>query len=43
MITAVAFFAEGLMLKGMTPGSIVMLPMRVELVEFMRRERGDAE
>ena len=43
MITAIALFAKGLVLKGMGPSGVVALLTGVELVKFVRRERHDTE
>jgi len=43
MIAAVAFFAKGLVLEGMTPGGVTALLTGVELVEFVGGERSGAK
>src|SRR6267142_4763196 len=43
VITAVTLFAKGSVFKRVAPGGVIVFPMGVELVEFMRGKWGDAE
>jgi len=43
VISAVALFAEGLVLEGMDPSGVVAFLTRVELVKFMGREWCDTK
>jgi len=43
VITAVLLFTEGAVFKRVGPSSVVLLPMRIELVKFVGGEWGDTE